>query len=156
MKVVERDDGDDLWTALMFFWTLFSLGFWHISLVSHPRRNPPDVSAAFGIMIPAMFCAYGESGFDSSRLSRSKEGIERYILIWGERDVEVGLEVCFASLLRYGRTEERSWSGEDGFIFDWILDWGLVGCERIFLWIRLRIRKVFYHYYLGNFLLVGH
>lgn len=43
---------------LVLYWCLVSIGFWHISLFSQPQSTPPDLSAAFGTFLPALFIAY--------------------------------------------------------------------------------------------------
>jgi hypothetical protein len=43
---------------IVVFWGLLALGFWHIALFSDPRGAPPDVSAAFGAFLPALFVGY--------------------------------------------------------------------------------------------------
>ncbi|KAK0208155.1 hypothetical protein DFS33DRAFT_1371692 [Desarmillaria ectypa] len=43
---------------LVLYWSLISIGFWHISLFSQPQSTPPDLSAAFGTFLPALFIAY--------------------------------------------------------------------------------------------------
>jgi hypothetical protein len=34
------------------------IGFWHITLFSQPRANPPAIDQAFGTFLPALFVAY--------------------------------------------------------------------------------------------------
>lgn len=56
-------------TALLFwvlrpkptvlYWCLVCIGFWHITLFSQPRSNPPLLDEAFGAFLPALFVAYG-------------------------------------------------------------------------------------------------
>lgn len=43
---------------LVLYWCLVCIGFWHISLFSQPQSTPPDLSAAFGTFLPALFIAY--------------------------------------------------------------------------------------------------
>ncbi|KAG6841943.1 hypothetical protein C0991_005123 [Blastosporella zonata] len=44
--------------AIVLYWCLVCIGFWHISLFSQPRASPPDLSAAFGTFLPTLFIAY--------------------------------------------------------------------------------------------------
>lgn len=43
---------------IITFWCLVCIGFWHITLFSQPRSNPPPVDAAFGTFLPTLFVAY--------------------------------------------------------------------------------------------------
>ena len=44
---------------IVAFWSLVCIGFWHITLFSQPRDNPPPLDEAFGSFLPALFIAYG-------------------------------------------------------------------------------------------------
>jgi hypothetical protein len=43
---------------LVLLWCLVSIGFWHVSLFSQPRSNPPGLDVAFGAFLPTLFVAY--------------------------------------------------------------------------------------------------
>lgn len=43
---------------IVAFWALVCIGFWHVTLFSQPRTNPPVLDDAFGTFLPALFCAY--------------------------------------------------------------------------------------------------
>ena len=43
---------------LVLYWCTICIGFWHISLFSHPRSFPPPVDIAFGEFLPTLFVAY--------------------------------------------------------------------------------------------------
>jgi hypothetical protein len=43
---------------IIIFWSLVCIGFWHITLFSQPRANPPAIDQAFGTFLPALFVAY--------------------------------------------------------------------------------------------------
>lgn len=43
---------------IVLFWSLVCIGFWHVTLFSQPRSNPPDLADAFGTFLPALFVAY--------------------------------------------------------------------------------------------------
>ncbi|KAF8898891.1 hypothetical protein BD779DRAFT_1486077 [Infundibulicybe gibba] len=43
---------------IILFWSIFCIGFWHISLFSQPQSSPPPISTSFGIFLPALFIAY--------------------------------------------------------------------------------------------------
>ncbi|KAI0697124.1 hypothetical protein BC835DRAFT_1270809 [Cytidiella melzeri] len=43
---------------ILTFWSLFCIGFWHVTLFSQPRANPPPIDAAFQTFLPALFVAY--------------------------------------------------------------------------------------------------
>ncbi len=43
---------------IITFWSIFCIGFWHITLFSQPRDNPPPLDQAFGTFLPALFVAY--------------------------------------------------------------------------------------------------
>ncbi|KAI0319431.1 hypothetical protein OF83DRAFT_1110248 [Amylostereum chailletii] len=43
---------------LILYWSLVCIGYWHVTLFSQPRGNPPDLSFAFGTFLPAMAFAY--------------------------------------------------------------------------------------------------
>lgn len=59
---------DAIITALLFlllrpkpiilYWTLVCIGFWHVTLFSQPRSQPPVLSDGFGSFLPALFVAY--------------------------------------------------------------------------------------------------
>ncbi|KAG6818053.1 hypothetical protein H0H87_009208 [Tephrocybe sp. NHM501043] len=44
--------------ALVQYWCLVCIGFWHVSLFSQPRASPPPLSDAFGTFLPTLFIAY--------------------------------------------------------------------------------------------------
>ncbi|KAG6911542.1 hypothetical protein DXG01_011844 [Tephrocybe rancida] len=44
--------------AIVLYWSLVCIGFWHISLFSQPRASPPVISDAFGTFLPTLFIAY--------------------------------------------------------------------------------------------------
>ncbi|KII93796.1 hypothetical protein PLICRDRAFT_171503 [Plicaturopsis crispa FD-325 SS-3] len=44
--------------AIVIFWCLTCIGFWHITLFSQPRGTPPPLDEAFGTFFPALFVAY--------------------------------------------------------------------------------------------------
>jgi hypothetical protein len=43
---------------IVLYWSLLSIGFWHITLFSDPRSLPPPLGTAFGDFLPALFVAY--------------------------------------------------------------------------------------------------
>lgn len=43
---------------IFLFWSLFCIGFWHISLFSQPSASPPPLDVAFGTFLPALFVGY--------------------------------------------------------------------------------------------------
>ncbi|KAI0068316.1 hypothetical protein BV25DRAFT_1818708 [Artomyces pyxidatus] len=43
---------------IVLFWCLVCIGFWHVTLFSQPRSNPPDLADAFGTFLPALFICY--------------------------------------------------------------------------------------------------
>lgn len=43
---------------IVAFWSIFCIGFWHITLFSQPRGTPPLISDAFATFFPALFVAY--------------------------------------------------------------------------------------------------
>lgn len=43
---------------IVIFWSLLCIGFWHITLFSQPRANPPALDDAFGTFLPALFVGY--------------------------------------------------------------------------------------------------
>ncbi|KIP12412.1 hypothetical protein PHLGIDRAFT_123962 [Phlebiopsis gigantea 11061_1 CR5-6] len=44
---------------IIAFWSLVCIGYWHITLFSQPRDNPPPLDDAFATFLPALFVAYG-------------------------------------------------------------------------------------------------
>jgi hypothetical protein len=44
---------------IILFWSLVCIGFWHISLFSQPRDDPPPIDLVFGTFLPTLFVAYG-------------------------------------------------------------------------------------------------
>ena len=44
---------------IVIFWCLFTVGYWHTVIFSHPRRIPPSMSDAFADFLPGLFMAYG-------------------------------------------------------------------------------------------------
>ncbi|KAG5719900.1 hypothetical protein E4T56_gene14115, partial [Termitomyces sp. T112] len=44
--------------AIVLYWCLVCIGFWHITLFSQPRASPPDLSDGFGTFLPTLFIAY--------------------------------------------------------------------------------------------------
>ncbi|EIM92163.1 uncharacterized protein STEHIDRAFT_136162 [Stereum hirsutum FP-91666 SS1] len=43
---------------IILFWCLVCIGFWHVTLFSQPRTNPPDLADAFGTFLPTLFICY--------------------------------------------------------------------------------------------------
>ncbi|KAI0051653.1 hypothetical protein FA95DRAFT_1484745 [Auriscalpium vulgare] len=43
---------------VVIFWCLVCIGFWHVTLFSQPRSDPPDLADAFGTFLPALFICY--------------------------------------------------------------------------------------------------
>ncbi|KAH7912586.1 hypothetical protein BJ138DRAFT_1004128 [Hygrophoropsis aurantiaca] len=44
--------------AVVLYWCLVSIGFWHIALFSQPQATPPPLDVAFGAFLPTLFVAY--------------------------------------------------------------------------------------------------
>lgn len=44
---------------IILYWSVISIGFWHITLFSDPQSTPPNISEGFAIFLPALFIAYG-------------------------------------------------------------------------------------------------
>ena len=44
--------------AIVAFWSLICIGFWHVSLFSQPQKNPPQIDEIFGRFLPTLFVAY--------------------------------------------------------------------------------------------------
>lgn len=44
---------------IVIFWCLFTVGYWHTIIFSHPRGAPPSMSVAFADFLPGLFMAYG-------------------------------------------------------------------------------------------------
>ncbi|KAG9054310.1 hypothetical protein FS842_005492 [Serendipita sp. 407] len=67
--------------AIILFWSLVCIGYWHVNLFSDPAV-PPDLSTAFGTFLPSLFICYGfwRSGFRYVLPEFSNYPIER--LIW--------------------------------------------------------------------------
>lgn len=45
--------------AIVWFWTLFCLGFWHVNYASEPRAYPPTPGGPMGDFLPTLFVGYG-------------------------------------------------------------------------------------------------
>lgn len=45
--------------AIVRYWCLVCIGFWHVVLFSQPRATPPPLDVAFGAFLPALFVCYG-------------------------------------------------------------------------------------------------
>ena len=45
--------------AIVLYWCLVCIGFWHIALFSQPQATPPPLDVAFGAFLPALFVCYG-------------------------------------------------------------------------------------------------
>ncbi|KAI0040436.1 hypothetical protein FA95DRAFT_869752 [Auriscalpium vulgare] len=43
---------------VVLFWCLVCIGYWHVTLFSQPRSQPPDLAGAFGTFLPALFICY--------------------------------------------------------------------------------------------------
>jgi hypothetical protein len=43
---------------IVLFWCMVCIGFWHITLFSQPRTQPPDIADGFGTFLPALFVCY--------------------------------------------------------------------------------------------------
>lgn len=43
---------------IVIYWSLVCIGFWHVTLFSQPRSQPPVISDGFGSFLPALFVAY--------------------------------------------------------------------------------------------------
>lgn len=46
-------------TAIVMWWCLVCIGFWHIALFSQPQAVPPPLDVAFGAFLPTLFVCYG-------------------------------------------------------------------------------------------------
>ena len=44
---------------IVIFWCLFTIGYWHTIIFSHPRSTGPSISEAFANFLPGLFMAYG-------------------------------------------------------------------------------------------------
>ncbi|KAJ3779062.1 hypothetical protein FB446DRAFT_807698 [Lentinula raphanica] len=44
--------------AIVVFWCLVCIGFWHVTLFSQPQSNPPPLDVAFGTFLPVLFISY--------------------------------------------------------------------------------------------------
>jgi hypothetical protein len=67
--------------AIIIFWSLVCIGFWHVNLFSDPAV-PPDLSTAFGTFLPSLFICYAfwRAAFRHTFPAFSEIPIER--LIW--------------------------------------------------------------------------
>ncbi|KAG1875604.1 hypothetical protein DFJ58DRAFT_873175 [Suillus subalutaceus] len=45
--------------AIITWWCLVCIGFWHIALFSQPQSTPPPLDVAFGAFLPTLFVCYG-------------------------------------------------------------------------------------------------
>lgn len=45
--------------AIVMWWCLVCIGFWHIALFSQPQATPPPLDVAFGAFLPTLFVCYG-------------------------------------------------------------------------------------------------
>ncbi|KAJ8594851.1 hypothetical protein M405DRAFT_760088 [Rhizopogon salebrosus TDB-379] len=45
-------------TAIVMWWCLVCIGFWHIALFSQPQATPPPLDIAFGAFLPTLFVCY--------------------------------------------------------------------------------------------------
>lgn len=45
--------------AIVIWWCLVCIGFWHIALFSQPQATPPPLDIAFGAFLPTLFVCYG-------------------------------------------------------------------------------------------------
>lgn len=43
---------------IVTYWCLVCIGFWHVTLFSQPRAQPPPIDDAFGTFLPTLFVAY--------------------------------------------------------------------------------------------------
>ena len=43
---------------IILFWCMVCIGFWHITLFSQPRAQPPDIADGFGTFLPVLFVGY--------------------------------------------------------------------------------------------------
>ncbi|KAH6916867.1 LCCL domain-containing protein [Coprinopsis sp. MPI-PUGE-AT-0042] len=44
--------------ALVLFWSIVCIGFWHVSLFSDPAQPIPDLERQFGLFLPLLYIAY--------------------------------------------------------------------------------------------------
>ncbi|KAG1749852.1 uncharacterized protein EDB91DRAFT_1047044 [Suillus paluster] len=44
--------------AIVMWWCLVCIGFWHIALFSQPQATPPPLDVAFGAFLPTLFVCY--------------------------------------------------------------------------------------------------
>ncbi|KAF5323470.1 hypothetical protein D9611_005772 [Ephemerocybe angulata] len=44
--------------AIVLYWCLVCIGFWHVSLFSQPNNDPPAIDEIFGRFLPTLFVAY--------------------------------------------------------------------------------------------------
>jgi hypothetical protein len=45
--------------AIVLYWCLVCIGFWHVALFSQPQATPPPLDVAFGAFLPTLFVCYG-------------------------------------------------------------------------------------------------
>ncbi|KAG9314246.1 hypothetical protein JVU11DRAFT_5033 [Chiua virens] len=45
--------------AIVLYWCLVCIGFWHIALFSQPQATPPPLDNAFAAFLPTLFVCYG-------------------------------------------------------------------------------------------------
>jgi hypothetical protein len=76
------------------------IGFWHITLFSQPRANPPPIDDAFGTFLPALFVAYAfwRLAFRFTLPAFSKAPIEAAVLYLAPFWVGVLSNITFSKI----------------------------------------------------------
>lgn len=70
---------------IVLFWCMVCIGFWHITIFSQPRTQPPDIADGFGTFLPVLFVCYAfwRSAIRFVLPAFSKSPIEATILYLG-------------------------------------------------------------------------
>ncbi|KAG6832287.1 hypothetical protein H0H92_003520 [Tricholoma furcatifolium] len=86
--------------AIVLYWSLVCIGFWHITLFSQPRASPPDLSDGFGTFLPTLFIAYAlwRLAFRFVMPAFSKAPFEASILFLAPYWVGVLTNITFAEI----------------------------------------------------------
>ncbi|KAF9015523.1 hypothetical protein BDQ17DRAFT_1295379 [Cyathus striatus] len=70
---------------IILYWSIVSIGFWHVALFSQPQGPPPRLDVAFGTFLPTLFICYAfwRLGFRFTLSTYSNAPLESCILYLG-------------------------------------------------------------------------
>jgi hypothetical protein len=141
---------------LVQFWSLVCIGFWHITLFSHPQQNPPPLENAFAAFLPLLFISYAlwRIAYRFTMPAFVKAPIEAMILYLGPFWVGVLLDITLQQLVPIDRLVASDLRERHGAITALIVV-ALIILVAVVNQIRVFRKTGWLSYYLGWYLLGG-